>query len=112
MGSDYGAIYFHHEYAYQSACRDQEADMNKDRVKGKVKDIAGRAQRQAGEWTGDEESQIKGAEKQAEGKVQNLFGKAKDAMNKPRKSEQEPRRPEEDEGTERESESDPPRRRA
>jgi len=30
--------------------------MNKDQVKGKVKDVAGRVERQAGEWTGDEES--------------------------------------------------------
>lgn len=53
--------------------------MNKDRVEGKVKDIAGRAERQAGEWTGDTEHQVKGAAKQAEGKVQNAWGKAKDA---------------------------------
>ena len=52
--------------------------MDKDRLKGKGKDIAGRIQRQAGEWTGDEEQQIKGAAKQAEGKVQNVIGKVKD----------------------------------
>jgi len=56
--------------------------MNKDRVEGKVKDIAGRVQRQAGEWTGDPESQAKGAAKQVEGKVQNAWGKAKDAVGK------------------------------
>jgi uncharacterized protein YjbJ (UPF0337 family) len=54
--------------------------MDKDRVKGKTKDIAGRVQRQAGEWTGDEEHQAKGAMKQVEGKVQNAFGKTKDAI--------------------------------
>jgi uncharacterized protein YjbJ (UPF0337 family) len=58
----------------------QEAFMDKDTVKGKAKDIAGRVERQAGEWTGSEEHQVKGAAKQAEGKVQNAFGKAKDAM--------------------------------
>jgi uncharacterized protein YjbJ (UPF0337 family) len=52
--------------------------MNKDRVEGKVKDIAGRVERQAGEWT-DPKLQVKGAAKQAEGKVQNTWGKAKDA---------------------------------
>jgi uncharacterized protein YjbJ (UPF0337 family) len=56
--------------------------MNEDRVKGKVKDIAGRTERQVGEWTGDTEAQVKGAAKQAEGKVQNAFGKAKDAVKK------------------------------
>jgi uncharacterized protein YjbJ (UPF0337 family) len=55
--------------------------MNKDRVEGKVKDVAGRVQRQAGEWANDPESQVKGAAKQVEGKVQNAWGKAKDAAN-------------------------------
>ncbi len=57
--------------------------MDKDRVEGKVKDIAGRAERQVGEWTGDTESQAKGTAKQAEGKVQNAWGKAKDAVKRP-----------------------------
>ena len=54
--------------------------MNKDRVEGKAKDVAGRVERQVGEWTGDPEAQVKGTAKQAEGKVQNAFGKAKDAV--------------------------------
>lgn len=53
--------------------------MNKDRVEGKVKDVAGRVERQVGEWTGDPEKQVHGAAKQAEGKVQNTWGKVKDA---------------------------------
>lgn len=53
--------------------------MNKDRVEGKVKDVAGRVERQAGEWTGDPAKQVEGAAKQVEGKVQNAWGKAKDA---------------------------------
>jgi uncharacterized protein YjbJ (UPF0337 family) len=57
--------------------------MNKDEVKGKAKDIAGRVERQVGEWTGDKEAQVKGAAKQVEGKVQNAWGKAKDAVKKP-----------------------------
>jgi uncharacterized protein YjbJ (UPF0337 family) len=55
--------------------------MNKDRVEGKVKDVAGRIERQAGEWTGDTKAQVKGAAKQVEGKVQNAWGQAKDATN-------------------------------
>lgn len=35
--------------------------MDKDRVEGKVKDVAGRAERQVGEWTGDSETQATGA---------------------------------------------------
>jgi uncharacterized protein YjbJ (UPF0337 family) len=53
--------------------------MDKDRIKGKMKDIGGRVQRQAGEWTGSEEQLVKGAAKQVEGKVQNVAGKVKDA---------------------------------
>jgi len=53
--------------------------MDKDRIKGKAKDIAGRIQRQTGEWTGDEEQQVKGTAKQVEGKVQNIAGRVKDA---------------------------------
>jgi uncharacterized protein YjbJ (UPF0337 family) len=53
--------------------------MNKDRVEGKVKDVAGRVERQVGEWTGDPEKQVKGAAKQVEGKAQNAWGKVKDA---------------------------------
>ena len=53
--------------------------MNKDRVEGKMKDVAGRVERQAGEWTDNEKMQVHGAAKQAEGKVQNAVGKLKDA---------------------------------
>ena len=56
--------------------------MNKDRVEGKVKDVAGRVERQAGEWTNDPNMQVKGAAKQAEGKVQNAWGETKDAAKK------------------------------
>ena len=50
--------------------------MEKNRVKGKTKDIAGRAQRQVGEWTGDEKNQAKGAVRQVEGNTKHL-GKSK-----------------------------------
>ena len=33
-------------------------NMNKDQIKGKMNDIKGRVERQAGEWTGDTESQL------------------------------------------------------
>jgi uncharacterized protein YjbJ (UPF0337 family) len=56
--------------------------VNKDQVKGKIKDVAGRIERQAGEWTGDKEKQAHGALKQVEGKVQNAWGNAKDAEKK------------------------------
>lgn len=78
--------------------------MNKDQVEGKVKDIAGRVERQAGEWTGDKEKQVQGAAKQAEGKVQNAWGDAKDAVEK--SVERNRTNPPSDERTETEKEED------
>ena len=53
--------------------------MDKDRIKGKVEDIGGRIQRQAGEWIGDEKSQAEGLKHQVKGKARNMAGKVKDA---------------------------------
>ncbi|HTS34755.1 MAG TPA: CsbD family protein [Candidatus Solibacter sp.] len=72
--------------------------MNKDRIKGKAKDIAGRIERQAEEWTGDPKKQVEGAAKQVEGKAQNAWGKAKDALGKDdsKQNPKPPRRSDED----------------
>jgi len=70
--------------------------MDKDEVKGKVKDIAGRAERQVGEWTGDKSAQADGTKKQVEGKVQNAWGKVKDAVKKPSTNDAEAEAPEAD----------------
>jgi uncharacterized protein YjbJ (UPF0337 family) len=56
--------------------------MNKDQVEGKLKDVAGRVERQAGEWTGNKEAEVRGTAKQAEGKVQGAWGDVKDAGQK------------------------------
>ncbi len=53
--------------------------MDKDQIKGKMDDVAGRVKRQAGEWTGDKDLQAEGTKDQAKGKAQNTFGKMKDA---------------------------------
>ena len=53
--------------------------MDSNEIKGKMKDIGGKAQEKFGEMTNDKEQQLKGLGKQAEGKVQDAFGKAKDA---------------------------------
>ena len=52
--------------------------MDSDEIKGKAKDIKGRVERQAGEWTGDKDTQAEGIKDQATGKVQNAWGKVKD----------------------------------
>jgi uncharacterized protein YjbJ (UPF0337 family) len=78
------------QISHQQINRVEVIFMDKDRVEGKVKDVAGRVERQVGEWTGDKEAQIKGVAKQVEGKVQNAWGKAKDAVKKPSTTEQDP----------------------
>ncbi len=53
--------------------------MDKDTLKGKGKDAAGRIERQVGEWTDNEDMQAEGAGKQVEGKVQKAVGRVKEA---------------------------------
>ena len=54
--------------------------MDKERIKGKAQDIAGRVERQVGEWTGNDKAQAEGLAKQAEGKTRNAIGKVKDGV--------------------------------
>ena len=58
--------------------------MNKDQVKGKLKDIGGKIQEEAGDIIGSSEQQAKGLAKQVEGKVQEKYGDAKDEIVKDR----------------------------
>ncbi len=53
--------------------------MNKDQVKGVVKDVAGKVQEQAGKLVGSKDQQVKGLSKQISGKVQKGFGDAEQA---------------------------------
>lgn len=56
--------------------------MNKDQIKGAIKEAAGKVQEKAGEVVGSKTQQAKGLAKEAEGKVQKTTGDAKDAINK------------------------------
>lgn len=56
--------------------------MNKDQVKGAVKDAAGKVQEKAGDLVGNHKQEAKGLAKQAEGKTQKTFGDAKEAVKK------------------------------
>jgi uncharacterized protein YjbJ (UPF0337 family) len=58
--------------------------MNRDQVKGSIKDAAGKVQRKAGEAVGSTEQQVKGAARQVEGKVQKAAGDVREAAKKPR----------------------------
>ena len=59
--------------------------MNKDHVKGGVKDAAGKVQEKFGEVTGSKEQEAKGIKKQVEGHAQKAVGDVKDAANKSHK---------------------------
>jgi uncharacterized protein YjbJ (UPF0337 family) len=54
--------------------------MNKDQMKGGMKDAAGKVQKEAGKLMGSKEQQAKGMGKQAEGKAQKGVGNVKDAV--------------------------------
>ncbi len=54
--------------------------MNKDQVKGTIKDVAGKVQEKAGELIGSPEQQAKGLVKQVEGTAQKNYGDAKEAV--------------------------------
>lgn len=53
--------------------------MNKDQVKGAIKEAAGKVQTKAGEALGSNKQQAKGMAKQAEGKAQKAVGNVKEA---------------------------------
>ena len=54
--------------------------MDKDRVKGSVTNMSGKAKEAAGNLTGDAKLQSKGKMDQGKGKVQNAVGSIKDAF--------------------------------
>jgi uncharacterized protein YjbJ (UPF0337 family) len=59
--------------------------MNKDQVKGSVKDAAGKVQEKVGQSTGDKDQEAKGLNKQVEGKTQKTVGDVKDVVDNFRK---------------------------
>jgi uncharacterized protein YjbJ (UPF0337 family) len=54
--------------------------MNKDQVKGAVKEAAGKVQQKAGQILGNKEQQAKGLAKKVQGKAQQKVGDAKEAL--------------------------------
>jgi uncharacterized protein YjbJ (UPF0337 family) len=58
--------------------------MNKDQVKGAVKNAAGKAQEKTGEIVGSTDQQAKGLVKQAEGVVQKAYGDVKEVLKNPK----------------------------
>jgi len=54
--------------------------MNKNQVKGAVKDIAGNVQQKAGRLVGSKEQEAKGLVKQVQGKAKRNLGDAQEVM--------------------------------
>ena len=54
--------------------------MNKDQVKGKIKEAAGEVQQRTGRALGDSEQEAKGGGREVEGKVQKKVGDVKQAV--------------------------------
>jgi uncharacterized protein YjbJ (UPF0337 family) len=53
--------------------------MDKDRIAGSAKDVAGKVESAVGDMAGDTKTQAAGRAREASGTVQNLYGQAKDA---------------------------------
>ncbi|NDU92538.1 MAG: CsbD family protein [Ferrovum sp.] len=54
--------------------------MNKNQVKGVIKDIAGKVQKTTGEMVGNKEQQVKGLNKQISGKSEKIYGDAREVV--------------------------------
>ena len=58
--------------------------MNRDQMKGRIKDAGGKIQEKAGKATGNRSQQAKGLVNQGVGKVQKTFGDTKNESDKGR----------------------------
>ena len=54
--------------------------MNKNQVKGALKDVAGKVQEKAGQVVGSKEQQVKGLGKQISGNTEKKLGDAKEVI--------------------------------
>lgn len=64
--------------------RHKESAMNRDQVKGRIKDVGGKIQLEAGKASGSISQQAKGLAKQVAGKVQKTVGDARNDAEKGR----------------------------
>jgi len=60
--------------------------MNKDQVKGALKNVEGKVQEHAGKLVGNKDQEVKGLSKQVSGKVQENVGDAKQSIKDFKKS--------------------------
>ena len=59
--------------------------MNKNQIKGSVKEVTGKVQQKIGQATGSTNQRVKGMAKQIEGKVQKGVGYIEQALDKARR---------------------------
>jgi uncharacterized protein YjbJ (UPF0337 family) len=59
--------------------------INKDQVKGNVKEVGGKIEKEAGKMIGNPKMEAKGAKHELEGKVQTQVGNLKEAVKDARK---------------------------
>ena len=64
----------------------KESIMNKNQVKGALKDLAGKVQEEAGKLVGSREQQAKGLQKQVAGKAEERLGDAKEVVREARET--------------------------
>jgi uncharacterized protein YjbJ (UPF0337 family) len=64
----------------EKGAQPEQSNVNKDQVKGAVKNVAGKIQEQAGKMVGSKKQQVKGRSKQVSGKIQKSFGDAKQSV--------------------------------
>jgi len=57
-----------------------ETKFDKERMNGAINEMAGRAKRQVGEWTGDRGAQAEGLAQEMKGKAQQAWCGVKDAL--------------------------------
>ena len=63
-----------------SETQHEEMSMNKDQIKGAVRDLGGKIQEEAGKLVGSKEQQAKGLQNQLAGKVQQNIGNLEKAV--------------------------------
>lgn len=77
------ADYFKHIVTFQQGnlyFNEKVNVMNKDQVKGAIKNFEGKVQEDAGKLVGSKEQQIKGMSKQVAGKTEQKYGDAKETL--------------------------------
>ena len=73
--------FFHQQSNYTGfKVREEENNMDNDRIEGKLDDVKGNIKRKIGEATDDKSLQGEGLLDQAKGKIQNAVGKVKDEV--------------------------------